>query len=247
MGETSKWCYLAEGYIFQHFWEVKSLWGKGVWRWQGAEKVRAARVQKKKKKWREGFPRPVLPLLSFPSLRTLSNPRLLKTSRRPLLLMTRLSNPIAVAQTQSSALNPLESDCSSRVKWLRLRCHSLGRRRRHRRATCSELLEREPSHRPDWPTYPGSHWPHVYLQWDGELHANSKTLIARQVYSKFLMANFVTKMVDFRLYILIFNFSLGSIKYFWIDFFFFCQLLVKDLCVFFIIMCSILHYRSQKN
>lgn len=149
---------------------MKSLWGKGVWRWQGAEKVRAAGIKKKKR--REGFPRPVLPLLSLTSLRTLSNPWLLKTSRRLLLLITRLSNPIAVAQTQSRALNPLESDCSSRVKWLRLHCHSLGRR--HRPATCSELLKWEPSHRPDWPTYPGSHWPHMYLRWDRDLHANSK-------------------------------------------------------------------------
>lgn len=53
-----------------------------------------------------------------------SNPRSLKTSRRPPLIMTRLSNPIAVAQTQGRALNPLVSDCSSRVKWLCPPCHS---------------------------------------------------------------------------------------------------------------------------
>lgn len=38
--------------------------------------------------------------------------------------MTRLSNPIAVAQTQGSALNPLVSDCFSRVKCLCPPCHS---------------------------------------------------------------------------------------------------------------------------
>lgn len=61
-----------------------------------------------------------------------SNPRPLKTSRRPPLIMTRLSNPIAVAQTQGSALNPLVSDCFSRVKWLCPPCHSPGHRHRRR-------------------------------------------------------------------------------------------------------------------
>lgn len=72
-----------------------------------------------------------------------SNPRPLKTSRRPPLIMTRLSNPIAVAQTQGSALNPLVSDCFFRVKWLCPPCHSRGHRRR--RPGCLELPRREPS------------------------------------------------------------------------------------------------------
>ncbi|CAB1448242.1 unnamed protein product [Pleuronectes platessa] len=55
-----------------------------------------------------------------------SNPRSLKTSRRPPLIMTRLSNPIAVAQTQGSALNPKVSDCFSRVKWLCPACRPPG-------------------------------------------------------------------------------------------------------------------------
>lgn len=75
-----------------------------------------------------GFPTPVLLLFSVPSLRSHSNPWPLKTSRQPPLIMTRLSNPIAVAQTQGSALKPLESDCFSRVKWLRPPCHSPGHR-----------------------------------------------------------------------------------------------------------------------
>lgn len=91
------------------------------------------------------------PLLFFPSLCPPSNPRPLKTSRRPPHIMTQLSNPIAVAQTQGSALNPLESDCFSRVKWLRPPCHFLGHR--HHCAGCLELLRLEPSHRPGWPTY----------------------------------------------------------------------------------------------
>lgn len=82
-----------------------------------------------------------------------SNPCPLKTSRHPPLIMTRLSNPIAVAQTQGSALNPLVSDCFSRVKWLCPPCHSPGHR--HRRPGCQELLRREPSHRPP------SLWPHT--------------------------------------------------------------------------------------
>lgn len=53
----------------------------------------------------------------------LCNPWLLKTSRRPPLIMTRLSNPIAVAQTQGSALNALEFDCFFRIKCLCTRCH----------------------------------------------------------------------------------------------------------------------------
>lgn len=75
-----------------------------------------------------------------------SNPQPLKTSRRPPFIMTRLSNPIAAAQTQGSALNPLVSDCFSRVKWLCPPCHSPShRRRRHRRHPgCLELLRREP-------------------------------------------------------------------------------------------------------
>lgn len=136
-------------YFFNPFCEVESLQGKGVWRWQEVENVRVAKVQKSEERHSPGL------LSCSSSFHTLSNPRPLKTSRRPLLLMTRLSNPIAVAQTQSSALNPLESDCSSRVKLLRLHCHSLGHR--HCYTTCSELLKREPSQPPDWPTYTGSH------------------------------------------------------------------------------------------
>lgn len=67
--------------------------------------------------------------------------------------MTQLSNPIAVAQTQGSALNPLVSDCFSRVKWLCPPCHSPGYR--HRRPGCLEPLRREPSHRS---------WPHTYYE-----------------------------------------------------------------------------------
>lgn len=75
-----------------------------------------------------------------------SNPQPLKTSRRPPFIMTRLSNPIAAAQTQGSALNPLVSDCFSRVKWLCPPCHSPSHRRRRRRRHpgCLELLRREP-------------------------------------------------------------------------------------------------------
>ena len=114
-----------------------------AWRWQGVEKVRKACVHK----WPQRFPlREILLLFTFLSLRpTLfsSNPQPLKTSRRPPLIMTRLSNPIAVAQTQGSALNPLVSDCFSRVKWLCPPCHSLGHQ--HLPPGCLELLSREPS------------------------------------------------------------------------------------------------------
>lgn len=79
-----------------------------------------------------------------------SNPQPLKTSRRPPLIMTRLSNPIAVAQTQGSALNPLVSDCFSRVKWLCPPCHSPSHQHHH--PGCLELLRREPSRRPGLPT-----------------------------------------------------------------------------------------------
>lgn len=74
-----------------------------------------------------------------------SNPQPLKTSRRPPFIMTRLSNPIAAAQTQGSALNPLVSDCFSRVKWLCPPCHSPSHRRRRRRHPgCLERLRQEP-------------------------------------------------------------------------------------------------------
>lgn len=63
--------------------------------------------------------------------------------------MTRLSNPIAVAQTQGSALNPLVSDCFSRVKWLCPPCHSPSRQSCH--PGCSELLSRGPTRRPGLP------------------------------------------------------------------------------------------------
>ena len=99
----------------------------GVWWWQRVEEVRKACVQSSRR-WDSHC------LLSSSSLFRLyvalfySNPRPLKTSRRPPLIMTRLSNPIAVAQTQGSALNPLVSDCFSRVKWLCPPCHSPGHR-----------------------------------------------------------------------------------------------------------------------
>lgn len=94
---------------------------------------------------------PLFRLHVFPS-----NPQPLKTSRRPPLIMTRLSNPIAVAQTQGSALNPKVSDCFSRVKWLCPPCRSPGHWHRG-----LELLRWEPSHRPVDPLT-HSHRPHTY-------------------------------------------------------------------------------------
>lgn len=78
-----------------------------------------------------------------------SNPQSVKTSRRPPLIMTRLSNPIAVAQTQGSALNPLVSDCFSRVKWLCPPCHSPSHQSRH--PGWLGLLSRGPTRRPGLP------------------------------------------------------------------------------------------------
>lgn len=64
--------------------------------------------------------------------------------------MTRLSNPIAVAQTQGSALNPLVSDCFSRVKWLCPPCHSPSHQNCH--PGCLELAEPR-THTQTWFTY----------------------------------------------------------------------------------------------
>lgn len=105
------------------------------------------------KKGARVFPLTAVLLFSSPSLCFPSNPSSLKkTSRRPPHIMTQLSNPIAVAQTQGSALNPLESDCSSRVKWTCLHC--LFPDHHHCYTSCSELLKQEPSR---WLTHSVNH------------------------------------------------------------------------------------------
>lgn len=141
----------------RHLWGEKSV-RVGVWWWEGGWGG-----EKGQGPLRCDWEIPPLacspPLLNSFSSSPLSssNPWPLKTSRRPPLIMTRLSNPIGVAQTQGSALNPLESDCFSGVKWLCPPCHSPGHR--HCYSGCLELPEWEP-HKACLTHPPHSHWPH---------------------------------------------------------------------------------------
>ena len=116
-----------------------------VWGWHRVEEERGAYMRSVRGR-RVSHWESVSPPLHF-STSTLfsSNPQSVKTSRRPPLIMTRLSNPIAVAQTQGSALNPLVSDCFSRVKWLFPPCHSPSHQGRH--PGWLELLSRGPTRR----------------------------------------------------------------------------------------------------
>lgn len=122
-----------------------------VWGWHRVEEERGAYIWSVSGRWDPHWESDSPPLHCSVSTSTLfsSNPQSVKTSRRPPLIMTRLSNPIAVAQTQGSALNPLVSDCFSRVKWLCPPCHSPSHQSHH--PSWLELLSRGPTRRPGLP------------------------------------------------------------------------------------------------